>query len=302
MDIQLNFDKKTISIRLYKFLAENMKEEGERRSIMRLMNKKKLAYQDANQLIQGLLSAMVMEEAGAEEEEEEEFVIAPESDGNLDSQSTSQVQSGSGTSDPPSQTQTQQNGTQIEKPDFSQVCKHYRNGDCKFGAKCRQEHPKFCKKFVKHGLIRHNQSGCDSKCGRLHPNACRNSLRMRECDREKCRFFHIKGTINTFTPTQSGGWSEREKERWREETRREETRREEGYNRGEKVKTSDQVFLESQQTMVKMLAMLSEKMEAQMEEMKGWAQKQTQERQNYRPRTDPPQWRQPQGVNHWASQ
>ena len=36
--------------------------------------------------------------------------------------------------------------------------------------------------------------GCDNLCGMPHPNACRQAMKNRECDREGCRFFHIKGT------------------------------------------------------------------------------------------------------------
>ena len=48
MEIQLNFDKKTISPRMYKFLPENMSEEWDRKSILRLKKKKKLTYHDPN--------------------------------------------------------------------------------------------------------------------------------------------------------------------------------------------------------------------------------------------------------------
>ena len=64
----------------------------------------------------------------------------------------------------------------------------------KFGKKCRNEHPEICKTFSTNGLTRHNTNGCDSKCGLFHPNACRGSLKEKICEREECRFYHIKGT------------------------------------------------------------------------------------------------------------
>ena len=34
-----------------------------------------------------------------------------------------------------------------------------------------------------------------------HPNTCRDSLKKRKCSRDKCKFFHIKGTTKTeFVP------------------------------------------------------------------------------------------------------
>ena len=76
MNIHLNFDNKTISMGLFRYLANYMPEEADRKSISRLMNKKKLAYHDANQLIQGLLSAMIMEDG--DDEEREEIEITPQ--------------------------------------------------------------------------------------------------------------------------------------------------------------------------------------------------------------------------------
>jgi hypothetical protein len=245
---------------------------------------------------------MIMEEG--DDGEDEEIEISPDTEGDTNTQNQTQAP----TWEEQSQNQTPSNqGTQevpqkAERPDFSKVCKFYRNGDCKFGAKCRQEHPKFCKKFTKHGLLRHNQNGCDSKCGKLHPNACRTSLRTRECDRESCRFYHIRGTKNTFKPGPEGGWGEREKEKWREESRTGEQSAGRDTERREETKTKDQVFLESQQAMIQLLAKLSQKLDFQMEEMKNLTQQKTQTNQPYRPRTDPPQWRMPHGEVQWASQ
>ena len=56
------------------------------------------------------------------------------------------------------------------------------------------EHPKFCQKFINNGPSKSNPKGCDSKCNNLHPIACRDSIKSRECARDKCRFYHLKGT------------------------------------------------------------------------------------------------------------
>ena len=294
MEVHMNFEKKTLSKRVGKFLEENIQDQEEKESVRKIMQGRKLQYLAANKLILTLITAMVM--GDGEEDGEDEVQDAGEGQ---DGQTQPQTQTQASTS-----SQEPQDGTQSqrsEKPDFSKVCKFYKNGDCKFGTNCRLEHPKFCKKFVKHGLQRHNQSGCDSKCGKLHPNACRSSLRTKECDREKCRFFHIKGTKNTFKQSPEGGWGEREKKMWREESRMNDPKKEARIENREEMKTRDQVFLESQQALIQMLAKLNEKMDFQMEEMKGWTQK-TQTHQPYKIRPEPLQWRIPQREGQWASQ
>ena len=298
MEVHLNFDKKTVSRGLFKYLATHMPEEADRKSISRLMNKKKLAYHDANQLIQGLLSAMIMGDGDVEDEEEIEISPDTEEDPTMRNETGSQNEEGQSQTQTSTQ-ETQEGSQKNEKIDLSKVCRFYRNGDCKFGAKCRQEHPKFCKKFTKHGLQRHNQNGCDSKCGKLHPNACRNSLRTKECDREKCRFFHIRGTKNTFTPTPVGGWGERERERWREESRKNGPEEIRSNERSNDTKTKDQVFIESQQAMFQMITKISERMDMQMEELKSWKSRTN---QNNRTMQEPLQWRIPQRETNWASQ
>ena len=55
-------------------------------------------------------------------------------------------------------------------------------------------------KFIYNGLLKQNRNGCNGKCGKLHPNACRDSLKTRECGREKCCFYHpVPGTKNPST-------------------------------------------------------------------------------------------------------
>ena len=83
------------------------------------------------------------------------------------------------------------------KKKFENVCQFYKNGHCRFGKDCRKDHPKFCQKFIHNGHQKFGNKGCDGKCEKLHPNACRDSLKKRECSRDKCKFFHIKGTTKT---------------------------------------------------------------------------------------------------------
>ena len=75
------------------------------------------------------------------------------------------------------------------------ICRFYKEGKCKFGQKCRNPHPKFCKKFMTNGSQRFNKNGCDNKCGKPHPNVCRNALKFNACNMEECRFYHMKDTM-----------------------------------------------------------------------------------------------------------
>ena len=69
---------------------------------------------------------------------------------------------------------------------------------------------------------------------------------------------------------------EREKERWREESRTGEHGTGRETERREETKSKDQVFLEGQQALIQMLTKLSQKLDFQMEEMKNMNQQKTQ--------------------------
>ena len=209
------------------------------------MQGKRLQYLAANKLIQTLITAMIM--GDGDEDEEEEFVDAGDAPDEHSQEQTQNNQENnqesiSGGSQPRAQV----------RRDFSNVCRFYKNGKCKFGKECRKEHPEMCKKFRKHGLVKHNPGGCDGKCGKLHPNACRESLRSKECSRAECRFFHIKGTKNTNT--------------------QEEKKKESATTRQEKAQPDNQrneiVFLQAQMEMMDAIKDLR----TQMEEMRKWTQ------------------------------
>ena len=75
------------------------------------------------------------------------------------------------------------------------LCKFYMRRGCKHGRKgesCQFEHPKLCFKFIKNGDRR---GGCKlgKNCSYAHPKLC-DSYRSGVCKREKCGFYHIKGT------------------------------------------------------------------------------------------------------------
>lgn len=91
------------------------------------------------------------------------------------------------------------------------------------------------------------------------------------------QIFPFKGTMSSFQKQPEGGSGEREKERWRRESRKIKIGRQHG-------RTNDQVFLESQQAMNQILVKLSKKIDVQIEEMKGWAMQKKQTNQPYRTR------------------
>ena len=77
------------------------------------------------------------------------------------------------------------------------ICRYYVKKTCKHGAGgdgCSYDHPKKCGKFILHA--ERNTRGCKlgKKCGNYHPPLCCKSRESGVCDREKCRYHHIRGT------------------------------------------------------------------------------------------------------------
>ena len=79
----------------------------------------------------------------------------------------------------------------------STICKHYRKGTCKYGRKgtgCLYDHPKPCKKLMRHG----NKAprGCinGGRCSDYHPRMCAMSIKKGECFAPNCQYVHVKGT------------------------------------------------------------------------------------------------------------
>lgn len=295
--MDINFDKKTFSKLTREALLDRASDQNLKKNIIQVMDGVKLKVADANFLLKRLIQAIIVGEEGEErifEETDDEDGKNTQSDpiSQSQTQNTSEhqnqgedknedKQSGSrGTIHPSSQ----EKGTKFNTEN---VCRFYKNGNCKFKKDCRKEHPKFCQRFTKHGLKSHNINGCDSQCGLLHPNACRESLRSRECSRDQCNFYHIKGT--KFLCGGGGGergrendwnrrWNESGQKRWREETRREETRwpeREERRDRCYTLESSQAHFLDPNQDMGKgLIQEMRKQMEQQMDSLKTWVQAQ----------------------------
>ena len=80
------------------------------------------------------------------------------------------------------------------------ICRYYKSGSCKFGAKgenCKFEHPKKCFKFIKFG--REERRGCGGAgCDYYHPPLCNWAESGRECRRQNCKYFHRKAALSGF--------------------------------------------------------------------------------------------------------
>jgi len=187
VQFSLDVEKTTINKSVSTHLKNFFPDEELKISVLQISQGKTLKKAEANKLLKSLMAAMVSEDL--EEDEENEMF---QNNQDLLSQNTdtqSQVSSNQN-----QQSQSQSSEGQNKNNSTTQICRFYKQGNCKFGKDCRNDHPKFCKNFTKHGILKYSPQGCDGKCVKLHPSACIDSLRTKECLREKCRFYHIKGT------------------------------------------------------------------------------------------------------------
>ena len=79
------------------------------------------------------------------------------------------------------------------------ICRFYRRGQCKYGKRgrdCKFQHPEACTKYIKYGAG--SLQGCTlgKKCGKFHPQICFASGKGRECNRENCRYLHLKTSVS----------------------------------------------------------------------------------------------------------
>ena len=77
---------------------------------------------------------------------------------------------------------------------FGGKCPHGKNGLRKHDKwdQCKKSHPKVCNKLLTHGA--RGRQGCDGQ----NPRMCFSSMNTKVCTREKCTYWHCKGT--TFSP------------------------------------------------------------------------------------------------------
>ena len=85
-----------------------------------------------------------------------------------------------------------------EKTSDKQICRFFERGLCRFGisgtkdGKCKFNHPRMCKRIINHGPK--SPYGCKGDCDKWHPKLCYSSINKKECLKEHCTFWHIKGT------------------------------------------------------------------------------------------------------------
>ena len=89
-----------------------------------------------------------------------------------------------------------------------EICKSFKfGGKCPHGMggmnkhkqweKCNKYHPKVCNKLLAHGP--QGSKGCNGNdCDKYHPKMCYSSLNTKVCSKEKCTYWHCKGT--SFAP------------------------------------------------------------------------------------------------------
>ena len=196
MEIVLNFEKTYISKSIGTVLLENL-PPNEVETLNRILQGKKAQYKEANGLLFSILRAM--ENRG--EEEELEFEIAERNETQEPSRAELLEQAGSSQNNQQQEQEIAPNTNSIiPKKDNTnsrvkkEICRFYARGKCNRSKDCQFGHPEICKKFRLLGSKSTNSKGCDGKCDRFHPNACRSSLLNKTCSFSECRFFHLKGT------------------------------------------------------------------------------------------------------------
>merc|ERR1711915_594341 len=74
-------------------------------------------------------------------------------------------------------------------------CYFWINSKCKFGDKCRSEHPTRCQETLENGTCSKGDN-----CKLEHPKICWNILRRQYCDRKFCRYTHPSKMDNRYVP------------------------------------------------------------------------------------------------------
>ena len=101
------------------------------------------------------------------------------------------------------------------------LCKFFLNSRCKHGVNgqnCKFRHLKVCRRFLNHGI--HKQHGCNlgRNCQYHHPKMCRTSLFNQVCNRENCKFSHIKGTKHEEIPMRNEPDSNHHQQVWSQQS------------------------------------------------------------------------------------
>ena len=69
--------------------------------------------------------------------------------------------------------------------------------------RCNYAHPKVCNKLLQHGT--RGSQGCSGReCEKYHPRMCYSSMSDKVCTKERCTYWHCKGTI--FAPDSTSSY------------------------------------------------------------------------------------------------
>jgi len=157
-------------------MEKSVLTEDQKNCVSQMAQGKKLKKGDANMLLQCLFAAIIPE--GQEDDPDAIFqdsqeVISQDADSQISHSQNSESQK---SQDQNSKASGSQMAPSCENKNrqipANQMCKFYEKGKCRYGKECRNEHPKFCKKSIKHGSLKFSPQGCDGKCEKPHPDAC----------------------------------------------------------------------------------------------------------------------------------
>ena len=88
-----------------------------------------------------------------------------------------------------------ENSDNKESDQRRKKCYYWINSKCKFGDKCRSEHPTRCQETLENGTCSKGDN-----CKLEHPKICWNILRRQYCNRKFCRYTHPSKMDNRYVP------------------------------------------------------------------------------------------------------
>ena len=103
---------------------------------------------------------------------------------------------------------SQEGGIRRKEEEEKEICKAFKfGGKCPHGmsgkkshnqwVQCNKFHPKVCSRLLAHGM--RSRQGCDGRdCNKYHPRMCYSSTNTKVCTKERCTYWHCKGT--SFAP------------------------------------------------------------------------------------------------------
>ena len=80
-------------------------------------------------------------------------------------------------------------------------CWFWSNRKCKYGDRCKYEHPTHCKKMIESGRCP------DSRCKQTHPKICRSIYFEGYCNRQNCWYIHPSNMTNRFQNKEQHGYN-----------------------------------------------------------------------------------------------